>query len=224
MKQLEIDTQKEKEKLNNSIMPEEEKSQKSDKNLIKPIIDKSCDDGRTNLEVDWDCSKGDYECNADVEIPPNHRPSTLYCDPSASVVQPKTHCMNETLEYSELIPVIGDYRPIAPQLGEYKFIPKQRWLNSLDNDAVVLLYHPCAERSAINKLRLLIMRYYERYIFTPYNLEETAPFAIVVKGCRLVMSRVVPNEVAHFLQDHGPQKVPLGEPNDKKTEIQFGTD
>ncbi|KAH0567052.1 hypothetical protein KQX54_006386 [Cotesia glomerata] len=135
---------------------------------------------------------------------------------------PKTRCLNETLEYSELIPVIGDYRPIAPQLGEYKFIPKQRWLNSLDNDAVVLLYHPYAERSAINKLRLLIMKYYERYIFTPYNLEQIVPFAIVVKGCRLVMSHVVPNEVAHFLQNHGPKKVPLGKPNDKKPKYNLG--
>ncbi len=40
--------------------------------------------------------------------------------------------MDTPLSYSEHPPLVGDYRPMAPQYGEYQYLPPQRWLHALN--------------------------------------------------------------------------------------------
>jgi hypothetical protein len=39
--------------------------------------------------------------------------------------------MEDDLSYSDHPPSSGDYRPLAPKYGEYKYLPPQRWLHAL---------------------------------------------------------------------------------------------
>lgn len=64
----------------------------------------------------------------------------------------------------------GPHRPLWPRYGEYTFVPKQRWLHSLEHGAVVMLYHPCANNDEINTLKKLVKKCLYRHIITPYNL------------------------------------------------------
>ena len=40
-------------------------------------------------------------------------------------------CMEDDVSYSDHPPSSGDYRPVAPKYGEYKYLPPQRWLHVL---------------------------------------------------------------------------------------------
>ena len=40
--------------------------------------------------------------------------------------------MTQPLDYDEWIPTFGDHRPLWPIYGEYKYLPVQRWLHSLE--------------------------------------------------------------------------------------------
>lgn len=46
--------------------------------------------------------------------------------------QPQHYCMSRTIEYDELIPTFGNHRPLWPIYGEYRYLPVQRWLHSLE--------------------------------------------------------------------------------------------
>ena len=74
--------------------------------------------------------------------------------------------MTQRLDYDEWIPTFGDHRPLWPVYGEYKYVPVQRWLHSLEvlrkrkrkfkkinfvffllsfkHGSIVMLYHPCS--------------------------------------------------------------------------------
>lgn len=63
----------------------------------------------------------------------------------------------------------GTHRPLWPKYGEYKYVPKQRWLHNLEHGAIVMLYHPCADEREIAKLKRIIQKCLFRHIITPYN-------------------------------------------------------
>lgn len=91
----------------------------------------------------------------------------------------------------------GTHRPIWPIYGEYKFVPRQRWLHSLEvkktvkhnfviyqfyfkyfakpifasfqHGAVVMLYHPCANHLEVEILRKLVTGCIRRHIISPSN-------------------------------------------------------
>lgn len=46
--------------------------------------------------------------------------------------QPQHYCMTQRLDYDEWIPTFGDHRPLWPVYGEYRYLPVQRWLHSLE--------------------------------------------------------------------------------------------
>lgn len=66
----------------------------------------------------------------------------------------------------------GTHRPLWGVFGEYKFLPKQRWLHNLEHGAIVMLYHPCADRNEVNLLKKIVKNCLYKHIITPYNLLE----------------------------------------------------
>ncbi|XP_011501945.1 PREDICTED: uncharacterized protein LOC105365472 isoform X2 [Ceratosolen solmsi marchali] len=161
-----------------------------------------CDDGKTNLTVDWDHSVTSYTCygqkiNPDTEISPE-----LYCDTIPKKYEAIHKCMYESIEYKDDIPTYGSHRPIWPTYGEYTYVPKQRWIHNLEHGAVVMLYHPCANSLEVERLKGVVKGCLRRHIITPYDLDETKPLALVTWGCRLTMSHVNKELVIDFIKEH----------------------
>lgn len=170
-----------------------------------------CDDAKTNLTVDWDGSPVDYTCYDRRIIPKPGISPLLYCEniPTAYVAAHK--CMYDKIEYDDDIPVYGTHRPLWPVYGEYKYLPKQRWLHNMEHGAVVMLYHPCANPLEVKRLKSLVKGCLWRHVITPYNLlDEDRPLALLTWGCRLTMSYVNPTVIKHFIRERalrGPERL-----------------
>jgi hypothetical protein len=94
--------------------------------------------------------------------------------------------------------------------GEYTFVPPQRWLHSLEHGAIVMLYHPCAIKSEVDKLRSLIKKCLYRHIITPYNLTKERPLALVAWATSLELSAYDKTTAVEFIKNYaktGPEKV-----------------
>ncbi|KAK9297439.1 hypothetical protein QLX08_008864 [Tetragonisca angustula] len=171
---------------------------------------KSCDDAKTNLTVDWDGSPIDYTCY-DERITPNRSTTALkYCERIPKHYVATHKCMYEKIEYDDDVPLFGPHRPLWPIYGEYKFLPKQRWLHSLEHGAIVALYHPCANPMEVRRLKNLLSSCLRRHVISPYNLlDKRRPLVLVAWGCRLSMSYVNPKLVIGFIREHalrGPEE------------------
>jgi len=166
-----------------------------------------CDDGETNLGVDWWNDPRNYTCNhPERKLYPTSNHSTWECEALPKNYFPKHFCMNETIQYSEKIPTHGDHRPVWPKFGEYKFVPVQRWSHNIEHGAVVMLYHPCTDPSLVDKLKKIVKGCIRKHIITPYHgLTEKQPLALVAWGCRLLMSTVDFDIVVKFIQEKGLQ-------------------
>lgn len=113
----------------------------------------NCDNAVDNLQTDFDpqnaTHKMMYTCIEDTYRPNyNITPFLTIYEPPASYL-PNHQCMNVELRYNYNIPVMGAHRPLWPKYGEYEFCPVQRWLHSIEHGAVVLLYHPCANKNEV---------------------------------------------------------------------------
>ncbi|CAG9865428.1 unnamed protein product [Phyllotreta striolata] len=175
------------------------------------ISDSICDDARSNLTVDWFLAPDNYTCldNRKLYLP-NSYVHPLHTIERIPLYYNAPHaCMNESIEYSQIIPTFGKHRPLWPVYGEYKFVPKQRWLHSLEHGAVVVLYHPCAEKNEVNLLKSIVRNCLYKHVITPYNLlDRKRPLALVTWGHRLEMSRVAGDLVVKFIKEHalkGPE-------------------
>jgi len=85
---------------------------------------------------------------------------------------------------------INRHRPYWAVLGEYQYLPPQRWLHNAEHGYVVFLYQPCIEPEALCKIKQFIAsRPYDntgdprsegpfRWIMTPYK-ELVHKFAVV---------------------------------------------
>ncbi|KAG8225931.1 hypothetical protein J437_LFUL005967 [Ladona fulva] len=172
-----------------------------------------CDDGKTNLEMDWNFSPVNYTCyNPGYQYKPNRElPPLLEKEAVPPLYLPLHICMDKPITYNRPIPTFGNHRPLWPKYGEYKFVPVQRWLHSLEHGAVVMLYHPCANPVEVNRLRKIVKGCLRRYIITPYTLmDEQRPMAVVVWSWRLTMSTVDAGAVKKFIVDRalkGPEKL-----------------
>ncbi|XP_011635651.1 uncharacterized protein LOC105426224 isoform X1 [Pogonomyrmex barbatus] len=172
-------------------------------------VSPDCDDAKTNLTVDWNHTPSEYTCYGHNIIPSKITP-ILYCEKIPKAYQAAHKCMNQKIEYDDDIPLYGPHRPLWPVYGEYKFVPKQRWLHSLEHGAIVMLYHPCANPLEVDRLRNLVNKCLWRHIITPYSyLDEERPLALLSWGCRLTMSYVNPTIVSRFIRKRalrGPEK------------------
>ncbi|XP_066594658.1 uncharacterized protein [Prorops nasuta] len=170
-----------------------------------------CDDAKTNLTVDWDYSPVNHTCYSKRIIPDINTKAKIYCEKIPYSYMAIHRCMTDKIEYDDIIPIFGTHRPLWPVYGEYKFLPKQRWLHSLEHGGVVMLYHPCANQMQIKLLKSLVQNCLRRHVITPYNLlDEDRPFALVTWGCRLTMSYVDPGLVKRFIKDRalkGPEEI-----------------
>lgn len=182
------------------------------------IKDAVCDDAKSNLSTDFDPYDVTFH---DVYL--CFRPYTLF-KPNVSVKArhfdyhiPEGYrfqhiCMNETIEYEHDIPTYGNHRRLWAMWGEYKYLPKQRWVHNLEHGGIVMLYHPCALRSEVDKLKKLVQNCLYRYIITPYqDLLPERPLALVAWGNSLEMSVVSTEMAVKFIQKFAlkaPEKLP----------------
>merc|ERR1719334_491964 len=171
---------------------------------------KACDDGESNLSIDWDGQPINHTCyHPTTPILPRKLNSTFECETLPPKYSPKHFCMDKLIQYDHSIPTHGDHRPIWPKFGEYLFVPPQRWLHNIEHGAIIMLYHPCAHPFLVNQLRKLVTGCIRKHIITPStNLSEERPLALVTWGCRLLMSFVDETEVVKFIKEkglHGPE-------------------
>ncbi|CAH1153861.1 unnamed protein product [Phaedon cochleariae] len=176
--------------------------------------DISCDDAKTYLAVDWFMDPANYTCfeNKKVYLPQSHIHPIHTIEHIPTEYSAPHRCMNESIEYNELVPTFGTHRPLWAVYGEYTFVPKQRWIHNLEHGAVVMLYHPCANKNQVRLLRNIVRSCLYKHVITPYNyLTPERPLALVTWGHRLEMSKVSSEVVNNFIQKHalnGPEKTP----------------
>lgn len=172
-----------------------------------------CDDGKTNLTLDWDGSPEAYTCYTSKR---DYWPNPSINPISSCVHIPKNYwaihrCMNTTIEYDDPIPTFGTHRPLWAEFGEYKYLPKQRWLHNLEHGSVVMLYHPCADPQEVLKLKSVVRKCLYRHVITPYNLlEPQRPLALLTWGCHITMSMVDEDILTSFIKTHalkGPETI-----------------
>ncbi|XP_076168557.1 uncharacterized protein LOC143147312 [Ptiloglossa arizonensis] len=172
-----------------------------------------CDDAKTNLTIDWDGSVVNYTCYQKKFVPNKLKMPLKYYELIPKSYKATHKCMQEAIEYDDDIPLYGPHRPLWPVYGEYKFLPKQRWIHSLEHGAIVALYHPCANPLEVKKLRSLVTGCLRRHVITPYNLlSENRPLALVAWGSRLTMSYVNPKVATAYIREHalrGPEQIPF---------------
>ncbi|XP_018561923.1 uncharacterized protein LOC108904036 [Anoplophora glabripennis] len=181
--------------------------------VVMGVKNPSCDDAKYKLETDWYMNPENYTCYEDrhLYIPKNtiHPIHSMEHIPEEYVALHR--CMNESIEYNEAIPTFGNHRPLWGAYGEYTFLPKQRWLHNLEHGAVVMLYHPCAEKNEVKALKSLVKSCLYRHIITPYDqLTPERPLALLTWGHRLEMSKVSPEVVVSFIKEHalnGPEQL-----------------
>ncbi|XP_022338116.1 uncharacterized protein LOC111133767 [Crassostrea virginica] len=167
------------------------------------VPDDLCDNGKNYLHVDWNLKDPSlYSCTSRLVVP--IAPATKsrpYCTDTEDM--PKHVCMNETISYQETIPLSGPHRPLWPVYGEYLYLPPQRWVHSLEHGAVVMLYHPCARKEDVDKLKAIVEGCLRRHVITPYNkLPLSEPFALVTHKCRLTMNHIDQNAAVRFILKH----------------------
>nr|XP_031835368.1 uncharacterized protein LOC116428188 [Nomia melanderi] len=171
-----------------------------------------CDDAKTNLTVDWTGSPTVYTCYQHKFQPDRKTFPTEYCEHIPKNYVALHKCMNEKIEYDDDIPLYGSHRPLWPIYGEYKFLPRQRWLHSLEHGAIVALYHPCANPLEVKRFKRLVTGCLRRHVITPYNLlSSERPFALVAWGCRLTMAYTDPETIKGFIRKYalkGPEDIP----------------
>lgn len=187
-----------------SALPE---SMKDDKHgVVMGVANQKCDDGETNLNIDWDFSPVNYTCytpKSPFKVQGNLEPIEKCADVPAKY-SPQHKCMDVPIEYNTTLPTYQNHRPLWPTFGEYQFVPRQRWLHNVEHGAVVLLYHPCAEPILVHRLRKIVTGCIRKHVITPYTLlTEDRPLALVAWGCSLEMATVDTESVKQWIKDHG---------------------
>ncbi|KAK6620410.1 hypothetical protein RUM44_006811 [Polyplax serrata] len=174
----------------------------------------SCDDGKTNITIDWDGYFGDFICSSPRTriIPDKAVDSVIEFENIPKAYMAPHFCMDTEITYDHQLPTFGPHRPLWPVFGEYKFLPKQRWLHTLEHGGIVALYHPCADLREISLLKKLVKSCLRRYVISPSReLSKERPLALLAWGARYTMSVVYPNAVRKFIRERalrGPEKLP----------------
>ena len=94
------------------------------------------------------------------------------------------------ITYTDDPPMSGSHRAQWPNWGEFGFVPKQRWLHSLEHGGIAILYHPCASADLIDALRSWAQNMPAdeggpfRWVMTPYPGLDSA-FSLVTWRHRL---------------------------------------
>jgi Protein of unknown function (DUF3105) len=163
---------------------------------------------QTNLTLDYDPNDVShhvyYMCLDDeTKYIPSYATEPLWNETTIPPAYSAIHrCMNESIEYDERLPTFGTHRPLWAKYGEYSFLPPQRWVHNLEHGTVVMLYHPCAIKQQVEKLKKLVKGCLYRHIITPSQLlMASRPLALVTWGKSLEMSVVDPELVVKFIRE-----------------------
>lgn len=173
--------------------------------MMYAAINKDCDDGKTNLTVDWYDSPVNYTCYMEKFLPIDPKlPSIIHSETIPPLYEAEHACMSSHIYYDQMIPTFGTHRPAWPKYGEYRFVPVQRWLHNLEHGAVVMLYHPCANPILVNHVRHIVESCLYRHVITPYNLPIDRPFTLVTWGHYFAFNDPVTNQkgIVKFIQKH----------------------
>ncbi|XP_049270356.1 uncharacterized protein LOC119389343 isoform X5 [Rhipicephalus sanguineus] len=105
------------------------------------VISQDCDDGQYRIDVDYGGSPEEYTCTMKdllwyVTVGGWYH-STYKCNRVKNGYRPYHYCMNKRIIYSDAIPTHEGHRPLWPVYGEYKYVPPQRWLHSIEPLALV---------------------------------------------------------------------------------------
>lgn len=169
------------------------------------VSNEQCDDGKTNLTLDWDGSHSDFVCPSERwgsnKIAPT--PASIIEQCTDKLDSPIHVCMHRSIVYNDVIPTSGAHRPLWARYGEYRYLPKQRWLHNLEHGAAVFLYHPCADEREVTRLRRIAKGCLRKHIITPYKeLTRELPFAVLTYGCKLQLPHIVSSRIRSFLKAH----------------------
>ncbi|XP_014240245.1 uncharacterized protein LOC106661403 [Cimex lectularius] len=175
-------------------------------------LDPECDDGKTNITLDWPTSYSDYICMRNEYLVPDRSAYVIIRTARIPQMYMARHaCMNRTLEYNTSPPLFGPHRKVWARWGEYKYLPPQRWVHNLEHGGVVMLYHPCAQPFLVNILKTVVSSCLMRHIITPYNdLPLETPFAVLTWGKAYLTPDIDIRSIVHFIRANalkGPENV-----------------
>lgn len=169
----------------------------------------NCDDDEGSIESDFNfneieldsykflCLENQSRYDPSTNINPIQKEHIIPPAFQASVV-----CTNEVINYPDhKLPTYGSFRPYPPLYGDYKFLPIQRWMHTLKLGGVVGLYHPCANKMEINKLKSSIQSCLYSHVITPSTLlSPERPLAVLTYGRSLEMSVLEPRFIRDFIR------------------------
>ncbi|KAH8349645.1 hypothetical protein KR084_003247 [Drosophila pseudotakahashii] len=169
-----------------------------------------CDDGKSNIAVDFDPTdirdSLNYLCissNRSLYQPNLTREAVLTEHFLPSAYLPPAKCLNEPISYSHLPATNGPYRPMPAEYGSYTYLPPQRYLRNLAEGAIVMLYHPCASPGQVKQLQDLVGGCLYRHLISPSQaLSPERPLALLAWSRSLEMSVVDRRLAADFIQKH----------------------
>ncbi|XP_064620835.1 uncharacterized protein LOC135483743 isoform X2 [Lineus longissimus] len=196
---------------------------------IKMGVNSGCDNGKTDIEVDWDPKNHDaYICREGEEAPGAGQMHGLSVAFSHKLYQPIHQCLNIDLKYLEPVPTSGSHRPVWPKYGQYLYVPPQRWIHSLEHGAIVFLYHPCSDQKVVAQFKTAVESAANcKYITTPFRLPchresgsyywrsiENKPFILLFWGQSLHLDHFDQGKVTDFIKKYQKPK-----PHDKHAAV-----
>lgn len=169
-----------------------------------------CDDDEGSIESDFNFNEIELDFNQFVCLANQSR-----YDPNPNInpiqkehiippaFQASVVCTNEVITYPhQKLPTYGSFRPYPPVYGDFKFLPIQRWMHTLKLGGIVALYHPCANKMEVNKLKTSIQSCLYSHVITPSNLlTPERPLAVLSYGRSLEMSVHVPRLIRDFIRN-----------------------
>lgn len=179
--------------------------------IVMGIPNDNCDNAQWRLWVDWrNDTDADYRCQANEQrIPVTETAVLTSCLKNEDIPEPIHICMTRSIEYEDRPPRGGPHRPLWPVYGEYLYLPPQRWVHSLEHGAIVMLYHPCADRREVDLLRQVVTSCLRRHVITPSRqLSRYQPLALLTYGCKLTMNKVNVEAAEEFILENAfnPQR------------------
>ncbi|XP_022093225.1 uncharacterized protein LOC110980648 [Acanthaster planci] len=167
------------------------------------IPNDKCDNAKDHLEVDWNNMTQDYQCLGSIYTNEKN-PATIPAAQCTTLLDPPIHvCLPEPIAYRDPIPTSGAHRPLWAKFGEYRYLPKQRWLHNLEHGCAVFLYHPCADPEQVDEVRAIANVCLRKHIITPMKeLSRETPFAVLTYGCKLLLPYVDADLIVDFLREH----------------------
>ncbi|XP_073972273.1 uncharacterized protein [Rhodnius prolixus] len=178
------------------------------------LINPDCDNGKVNITIDWPKTAANYTCFSFMSKyywPDSNLPAVVHKHFIPTAYKAIHVCMDQEIEYSSDLPTFGPHRAAWPRYGEYIFLPRQRWIHSLEHGAVVMLYHPCAHPFIVEQIKNLVKSCLYRHIITPYNLlPHKRPIALVTWGWSLLLPDIDDELIVKFIREHalhGPEAI-----------------